>query len=232
MSQSPVVEAPYEDHRVRVAREKREKMRAHLLRSVMAVMSSDQSAGPRVIDDVIRHAEVSRGTFYKYFGSLEQAVAELGAALVEEMTAGIDLLYDKVEDPRRRTATGFQLFLHRARTDRAWGGFVAHIGLLSPSNRMIRHMSADIQRGIDSGYYALPSVECGLDLLVGTKIEAILRIIRGDRGRDYIEAMTAAVLRGFGCPPAEAQEIALSESARVIALAPSQLEWWPAEEGR
>ena len=71
-------------------------------------MSSGQSEGARVIDDVIRHAHVSRGTFYKHFGSLEEAVSELGAIMVDDMTVGIYEVYNCVEDPRHRTATGFQ----------------------------------------------------------------------------------------------------------------------------
>jgi AcrR family transcriptional regulator len=226
MTQERPVATAGENHRVRVAREKRERMHAHLLRSVMAVCSGDQSEGPKVIDDVVRHAEVSRGTFYKHFGSLEQAVAELGAELAEEMTVGIAPIYDVIEDPRERTATGFQLFTRRAMFDPHWGGFVAHVGLLEPSNAMIRHMADDIGRGIAAGLYDLAGVECGLDLLVGTKIEAIRRIVRGGRDVAYVEKMSALILRGFGLAPAEAGRIAAATSKRLDAVAPGTLDWW------
>jgi AcrR family transcriptional regulator len=75
---------PREDHRVRVAGEKRERMRDHLLGAVLAVYPGKPGQGPAVIDDVIRVAKVSRGTFYKYYPSLEEAVAELGAKLAAE----------------------------------------------------------------------------------------------------------------------------------------------------
>jgi AcrR family transcriptional regulator len=94
-----------EDHRVRVAREKRERMRAQLLDAVLAVYPGQSEGGPAVIDDVIKVANVARGTFYKYFPSLEAAVSELGAKLADEMIAAIAAVYEPIEDPVQRSAT-------------------------------------------------------------------------------------------------------------------------------
>ena len=168
-----VEEPAKEDHRVRVAREKRKRMRAHLLQSVFAVCSVETMREPAVIDDVVRHAEVSRGTFYKYFSSMEEAVAELGLELADEMTAGIASVYDVLEDPVMRTATGFQMFLCRAMIDPAWGALIAHIGLLSGDSLFTSKIQDDIRLGLSTGDYALSSVEVGTDLLMGAKIEAI-----------------------------------------------------------
>ena len=100
-TQSPVAERraspPREDHRVRVAREKRERMKARILQSVLSVCSGVEASGPAVIDDVIRHAEVARGTFYKYYNSLDEAIAELGSVLADEMTVGIYPVYNVLE---------------------------------------------------------------------------------------------------------------------------------------
>ena len=76
-----------EDHRLRSARRKRERMRAHLLDAVLVTYPGDEPGTPAVIDDVIRHANVSRGTFYKYFRSLGEAVEELAAQLADELGA-------------------------------------------------------------------------------------------------------------------------------------------------
>ncbi|WP_374943410.1 TetR/AcrR family transcriptional regulator, partial [Sphingomonas sp.] len=72
-----------EDHRTRVGRERRERMRNQLLQSVLAVCAGRGPAGAAVIDDVVRHASVSRGTFYNHFESIEQAVSELGLQLAD-----------------------------------------------------------------------------------------------------------------------------------------------------
>ena len=74
-----------EDHRVRVGRQKRERMRAHLLKSVFSVCSRETLRDPASIDDVVKDASVSRGTFYKYFDSLDEAISELGLQMADEM---------------------------------------------------------------------------------------------------------------------------------------------------
>lgn len=216
-----------EDHRVRVGRERREKMRAHLLASVLAVCSGEHRE-PAQIDDVVRHAEVSRGTFYKYFDSMDVAIAELALQLAEEMTDGILWIYDVLEDPVLRTATGFQMFLLRAIIEPEWGAFIAHIGLLSGDNLLTRKIRADIQLGIETGDYAVSSIELASDLLMGAKIEAIRRLISGGGTANYVRGMATLVLRSFGVSPAKAEKCVQRAYDRLAVEAPGKIIWWRA----
>ena len=111
-----------EDHRIRVGRERRERMRHRLLQSVLQVRSGKGGRNLAVIDDVIKDASVSRGTFYKYFDSLDQAESELALQMADEMTTGIMSVYDVLDDPVLRTATGFQLFPHTDSARTGMGG--------------------------------------------------------------------------------------------------------------
>jgi len=219
-----------EDHRVRVGRERRERMRAHLLQSVLIVCSEDLTGGPAVIDDVIRHAAVSRGTFYKYFVSLDEAVAELGLQLADEMTAGILSVYDTLEDPVLRTATGFQMFLIRAMIEPIWGAFIARIGLLSGDNLFTSKIRHDIELGIEMGEYVVPSVAIASDLLMGAKVEAIRRLIDTGGSLDYIHSMASMVLRSFGITPSKADKSVVRAYRRLTEQAPGKIGWWRAVE--
>lgn len=222
-----------EDHRVRVARERRKRMKAHLLNAVMAVCGDGAPNSPKVIDDVVAYAEVSRGTFYKYFTSMDEAIAELVSQLAEEMTIGIAPIHAKLNDPREKTATGSQIFMRRAMYDPHWGGFIAHIGLLTPDNLMIQHMVADIRQGIEAGFYTLPSIESGLDLLVGTKVEAIRRITRGagQVQETYPQVISALILRGFGVPMNDAESISNAMAQRLEKAIPTIFQEDQAHEG-
>ncbi len=215
-----------ENHRVRVGREKRERMRAHLLQSVLNACSGETSRDPTVIDDVIREAKVSRGTFYKYFDSLDQAVSELGLQLALEMTAGIMSIYDVLEDPVLRTATGFQMFLLRSVIEPRWGAFIAHIGLLSGNNLLVSKIKSDITLGMNSGDYAVASVDVAADVLMGAKIEAIRRIIAGERRVAYIHAVAGMVLRSFGVSASKADKSVIRAYDRLGREAPSKVAWW------
>jgi len=221
----PETAALAEDHRSRVGRQRREKMRAHLLASIIAVCS-DERGGPALIDDVIRHANVSRGTFYKYFPSMDQAIAEIALQLAEEMTEGLLCVYDVLDDPVMRTATGFQTFLLRAMMEPHWGGFLAHIGLLSGDNLLTEKIRSDIRLGMDTGDYDVPSVELASDLLMGAKIEAIRRLISGGATTDYVRGMATMVLRSFGVSPGKAKKCVHRAYDRLLVEAPGKISWW------
>lgn len=214
-----------EDHRVRVGRERRERMRTHLLQSVLAVCSGHGATSAAVIDNVAKHASVSRGTFYNHFTSLEEAVAELGLQLADEMTQGISTVYDVLDDPVLRTATGFQMFLTRAAIEPEWGHFIAHIGLLNSDRLFASKIRADIQLGVETGDYAVPSADIATDLLMGAKIEAIRRMIRG-ASLAYMQSMTSMVLRSFGVMPPQADASVVTAYRRLEREAPAKITWW------
>ena len=211
---------------MRVARARRIKMRAHLLQSVFAVCSGEKDRNPAVIDDVVRHAKVSRGTFYTYFDSMEVAIAELGLELADEMTAGVAEVYNVLEDPVLRTATGFQMFLLRSALDLQWAAFIARIGLLSDNHLFTSMIKADIKLGVETGDYVVASVDIASDLLMGAKIQAIRRIIAGDRSTRHIKAMASMVLQSFGVSPSKADKSVQNAYARICVVAPSRVAWW------
>lgn len=218
---------PEEDHRIRVGRERRGRMRGHLLQSVLQVCSAERGREVATIDDVVHHAKVSRGTFYKYFISMDQATSELGLQLADEMTTSVMSVYGVIEDPVLRTATGFQLFLIRAMIEPDWGTFIADIRLLAGDNLFTHNIRQDILLGIQTGDYAVPSVEVASDLLMGAKIEAIRRLIEG-RGMEYAKAMTVMVLRSFGVGPSKADKSVAIAYERLSIEAPGKIAWWQA----
>ena len=215
-----------EDHRVRVGRQRRERMRAHLLESVMAVYPEGTATSPTVVDDVVRHAEVSRGTFYKYFESLDEAVAELAAEIADEKVDAVRWLYAPLTEPPMRTAIGFQTYLLHAYFDHRWGAFLSHIGLLAPNNPMVQRIVADIRMGMDTGDYVVASPEIATDLLLGAKIEAIRRIISGEADTTYIRAITAMVLRAFAVSPSKSEKVVQRSFELLCNEAPQRISWW------
>ena len=200
-------------------------MRAHLLQSVLVVCSGRGAAEAAVIDDVARHAAVSRGTFYNHFASIDEAVSALGLQLADEMTQGILSVYDVLEDPVLRTATGFQMFLVRAAIEPEWGNFITHIGLLGDDRLFASKIRADIRLGVATGDYTVPSADIATDLLMGAKIEAIRRVIDG-APLDYVQQMTSMVLRSFGVALSRADQSVVTAYNRLECEAPGKISWW------
>jgi AcrR family transcriptional regulator len=215
-----------EDHRSRVGRQKRERTRALLLHSVLSVCSARNVQNPAVIDDVVKHAQVSRGTFYTYFDSLEEATAELGLEMAEEMVTSIMSVYDVLTDPVMRTATAFQMFLLRSTMDRQWAKFICRIGLLNADNFAFSELNKDIALGIETGDYVIESVRAAADVLMGAKIEAIRRIIISKNDPAYIRAVAGLVLRSLGVSASKADKSVFKAYTRLAIEAPSKISWW------
>ncbi len=218
--------APKEDFRVRSARRKRERMSAHLLKSVLAVYPGEDSRTPAVIDDVVRHAEVSRGTFYNHFTSLEQAIERLASQLADELAASYVAVYAQLTDPKLHAVTGFQLYLSRAHLDPHWGTFVGHLNQISRRDGLLMHIRIDLEAGAAAGVFVIRDMDAALDLIIGAKVEAIRRLVVAGGSRQYIETMASMMLRALGVAPAEADRAA-EEGGRLLRQhAPGALPWW------
>ena len=142
------------------------------------------------------------------------------------MTSGILSVYDVLQDPVLRTATGFQMFLIRSAIEPDWGLFISKIGLLHEDNLFVHKIRADIRMGVETGDYAVTDVEAASDLLMGAKIEAIRRLIREGSSIKYIQEMASMVLRSFGVSPSKADKSVARAFARLTNEAPNKIGWW------
>ena len=209
-----------------MARERRERMRVQLLDAVLQVYPGDPARGPAVIDDVVQAARVSRGTFYKYFTSVEQAAAELGARLADDLAANFGVMFESLENPLHRAATAFQLMLTRASFDAKWGLYVAHINHLKAENRLLYHLTADLEHGIADGVFSVGSVAVAVDFVIGAMIEGMKTLGDANVPVDYIPAMATMVLRGLGAAPLATDQAVQDARSRLVLHSPS-LTWWP-----
>jgi AcrR family transcriptional regulator len=217
-----------EDHRTKVARKRRERTRAHLLAAVLAVYPGDSASAPAVIDDVIRAANVSRGTFYKYFPSLEEAVSELGNKLGDELAQAYATILNGFPKPIDRMALGIQICLFQAMIEPRWGEFVAHMNHTGKKNNpALEGMIDNLSQGLAAGEFTFDTIDAAVDLAMGCMIESIRRLIAGGKSSAYIEQITSMLLRGLGAPPAAAKRAASDANRHLRDKGESAFEWWP-----
>lgn len=215
------------DHRTRVAQERRDRMRERLLSAVMSVYAHRGQHAAPVIDDVIREAGVARGTFYKYFTSLDEAVDVLGHELSDEMTHGLAELYASVADPLLRIGTGSQLFLLRGVIDPAWGAFVSRTDYFARDSYFLQMITADVQAAQAVGLAENREVESVVDLLLGSTMTSIRRLSQvANPRRKYVEDVAALLLCGLGVDATRANEVVRDRAIYIRGLAPDHLAWW------
>src|SRR5260370_35221046 len=123
---TPRIEPPVVNFRTRNAQVKREKMLARLLGGTMEVCGDTNRRGSAVIDDVVRAAGVSRGAFYWYFDTLDEAIETLGRRMADEIAAETSALFRTVPNPVLRAAIGGQVMMCPAWMDSVWATYLCH----------------------------------------------------------------------------------------------------------
>jgi AcrR family transcriptional regulator len=187
------------NHRTKVAESKRATARQKLLDAAMRVFSGHTGPTP-VIDDVIREAKVSRGTFYNYFDSLDEVLAAVSQELSDQMTTGILPVYDVLQEPWQRLSVGFRLFMVRAMLDRKWASFVTRVDAWQHNTLVTRYIETDLEQGKARGQFSFDRLDVATDFIMDASAYCIQTIHDGvPEPNLYMDAQVRMALTCVGC---------------------------------
>lgn len=183
-------------------------MRARLIETAMIVYAR-KGSGASVIPDVVAAAEVSQGSFYKYFRSNEDLLAAVSEALSNEMVRLIEAVVGGIEDPTVRVATGIRCYLRLARSYRVAARFLSNAGLTVAGRKSAAYefLPRDLVEGRKRGYFDAAPPDVAMDMIRGAALAAIHRMANGRTARDYPEYIVMAILRSLGMDPASAERL-------------------------
>lgn len=181
-------------------------MRERLLESALVVFTH-HGLDASLIDQVIRTAGVSRGTFYNYFKTHEELIAGVANAVGSEIIRLVDPLATRHDHPAVRVASGVQLAFHVAMEHPTLAAFVVRGGVLAlrTSSLATEVVSRDLQAGIDAGEFRISSLELGLDLVLGPVLSAFYTLLSDDIGPGFVTDLATSILQSLGVPPAKAR---------------------------
>ncbi len=188
------------DHRVEVAAKKRALMRTRLLEATMKVFAEVRGRPP-FIEDVVREAGVSRGTFYMHFVSLDEVIHAISLAQSDLMTTDILPIYDVLKEPWHRFAVGFRLFLKRAAADPLWASFVTRSSRAANDKLLVRdYMQEDLRIGRESGQFSFDDLNVAVDFMMGASVGSIGALGLGVADPEaYMDECVRMGLTGLGC---------------------------------
>ena len=206
------------DHRSLSARTKRESTRRRILEATMRVFARMVNDAP-VIEDVVKEAGIARGTFYKYFDTLDQALVAAGAAANDRMIADIQSVYDILKEPWQRASVGFRVYMVRALQEPPWAAFVTRMDAWSHNAIISRHMAEDFRRGKELGQFNIDDIQAATDFVKGASLGCVYAVSLGvPNPVAYMDAAVGLTLHALGC------QAALRE--RAIAFSRKHLEDW------
>lgn len=193
----------HDDHRPRVAAERRRRMRMRLLESAMIVFAQ-KGVGASVIADVVEAAEVSKGSFYNYFRTNEELFQALAAELNRDIVRMIQAAIFNVEDdPSLKVATAFRCYLHLIRSHELIAQFVAGAGLqlVNRDSGFYDYLPRHLRAGQKRGQFNDGAVGTMIDVVTGAGLMAVHRMVAGGTSRRYPEQVVGLVLGALGVTP-------------------------------
>lgn len=195
------------DHRPRVAAERRERMRSRLLRSTLCLVAVK---GPALvsIEDVVSAAQVSRGTFYKYFPSPEALIQELAAEIANELIRIAEPVVRNHDDPAELVARGIRLISRLAIHHPAVAQCM--VRLKWPEERginMLEFVSRDMEEGFRRRRFKRMPMAMALNIVAGAVLGSIQRMLESGCRDDFSKQAAAVALRALGVDSAEADAI-------------------------
>lgn len=188
---------------------RRERVRQRIL-EVVEELAASRGVDGITIDDISEAADVARRTFYHYFESKHDALVPIARARTQELNRRIDRVVVDVEDPAEVVSIALRHTLRSMPEDPLVAWFIFRSGL--PQQRLHEGIgesaSRDVGRGIETGRFALENSAAADALLSGAVIGALSGRLEGTLQDADLDDAVAYLLRLFGVPAAEAQEIA------------------------
>jgi AcrR family transcriptional regulator len=197
------------ERRAEIGRERRTLTRAKIVAAAFDVFG-DAEGLYAPIETVADRAGVTRATFYNHFAGMAQLREALTWEVTHDFLQAVTGAISQMPDARDRSGCAVRFYLHRARTDSRWGWSMINLsaaGLIFGAETF-HQAEQTVREGVEDGVFALPSVELGRDLLLGTTLAAMGAIVRGGAAADYPETVAHYILSGLGVPPDEARRCA------------------------
>jgi AcrR family transcriptional regulator len=189
------------------------KTRAAIIEAAIPVFARHGPDIP-VIDDFVKAAGVSRGTFYNYFQTTRELLDAAMDSISDELITAIVPAVAGQPNPVIRFATAARLFYRKARLDpvlRAFLGSVSGVGTLA-----MHHARADLEEAIEYKLVQVKDIELAEAIAFGVMVFALKTSRVEAGGQERAREVVRAILNALGVAPV------LVEQAMQASLPPPQ----------
>jgi AcrR family transcriptional regulator len=212
--------SPEVSGRAAEGRRRRQRTRLRLIQSAYELLGRPDGRNVQ-IDNVVQHARVARGTFYNYFESRDNLLD----VMAFELNHGLDEVLAQAPDPLVRTCWAIRCYVRKAALNPAWGWAMLNAssnGQIAFGADTYRNASETIAAGMQSGHFHVPSLQTGLDLVLGTTLHAIRAVCENRTPDAHPENVAFAILLGLGVQPDLAETLIRAPLPIIDPLLPWQ----------
>lgn len=198
------------NHRVRVAAERRLAMENKLLISGL-ILASTKSIHEINIDEIVQHAGVSRGTFYKYFEAIPVLFDKLAFKVGLELLGMVQQLDSNLPDPALRVSIFTRLCLRWIVTYPLLGRLLLQMQSSNSeyNSVLFKMMESDIEKGIKLKRFVKIPIKLGSSILIGAMFGATQEMLKHLPAKGYEDKVVFHVLLSFGVDKIEAKKLSI-----------------------
>lgn len=163
---------------------------------------------PAVVDEVIRKAEVSRGTFYNYFDNADALLKAAANQTGAELMAAVAPIVEAHDDPAERISAGVRSWISLVQQHPDLAAFFRRAGLYILQAEEVRtDLPRDLMLGMKLRRFTIRELELGFVLVAGTVLAAINTMAVGTAPRGYGSKLAERILLSLGIETAAARAI-------------------------
>lgn len=187
------------------------------LLSTAVRVGAEKGPAALTIDDVVVGAEVSRGSFYKYFPSTDALLQEVGRQIATELIRMAEPLVQGFDDPAERVAAGIRLVARTAIDQPVMAAFLVRLGWpdVRSEDMLLQFVRRDLSAGIRAKRFARMPITLALNIVAGSVIGAAHCMLHPDCEPDFAEQTAAAALRALGLDRDEAKTLSTRRLGRI-----------------
>ncbi|MES1989909.1 MAG: helix-turn-helix domain-containing protein [Pseudomonadota bacterium] len=189
---------------------RRGRMRLVLVEAATQLFA-EKGVDATTIDEIVVRAGVAKGTFYNYFIDRSAIAVAVAARIRHELNAAVGVINSAIEDPAERVVRGVRLFMALAVFDPVHARMLARLyegsGQVEASSN--NHLKSDLEDGLRSGRFHVPSLEVALHIVIGLATIAMRHILTSGigseiaRGEGYARDLSHALLQALGLGAAD-----------------------------
>jgi AcrR family transcriptional regulator len=162
------------------------------------------------IADITDSADVGHGTFYLHFKSKHDVLTPIVAEYAKTMDQRFQQLAQNLTDPAAIISLSARLTAREVIANPVWHWYLKHSGL--PIEEMLEAFRSfglrDIEKGIQSGRFEISNVALTANFGFGGFINIVKQCIDDDDAEKQIDTAVELLLRVFGVPAEDAQQLA------------------------
>lgn len=188
------------DHRSRVGLEKKQKMKNHLMLSSLDLYCQAPAEQNLLIDDFVKHAGVSRGTFYNYFTSTNDLLTEIAMQMSDEVLDIIEPIILQYDHPVERIMLATKLYLRSAIRYPIWGQLITSIGpkFTIRGRNISLYLTRDLKKADDLALITIKDYRVSRDIFLGSAYYSMETILTETVGQDYLNLVMESMFINLG----------------------------------